>query len=70
MSKSATQSKIYGPQCMTKYPFNLCYGHKSSTGTVRRLFHHLSILLRPVWRQDELYDFYQCLRHRTIPGDV
>jgi len=53
----------------------LCYGHKSSTGTVRRLFLQKSYdstapVRRPAGGRKNRTIFYQFFRHRTVPGEV
>ena len=53
----------------------VCYGHKSSTGTVRRLFHQKSYdstapVRCPAGGRKNRTIFYHFFRHRTVPGEV
>jgi len=53
----------------------LCYGHKSSTGTVRRLFHQklydsTAPVRRPAGGRKNRTIFEHFLRHRTVPGEI
>ena len=59
------------PSCKSVHP--LCYGHKSSTGTVRCLFHRKSYdstapVRRPAGGRKNRFEHF--LRHRTVPGEV
>ena len=52
-----------------------CYGHKSSTGTVRRLFYQKSYdstapVRCPAGGRKNRTIFYHFFRHRTVPGEV
>ena len=63
------------PKMLGKSEVCLCYGHKSSTGTIRRLFHKNSYestapVRRPAGGRKNRTIFDQLFGHRTVPGKV
>ena len=59
----------------TESSLRVCYGHKSSTGTVQRLFHQTSYdstapVRRPAGGRNNRTSFGPFYKHRTMPGEV